>query len=311
MYPYNYKIGQKLQTDASGVNVDRAFLAHIIISAEDAAAGSAAGILQLTNLGLGAIVVNAGITNPAVPRNIQIKGNVAGINKAVTIKGTNYNGEEITEELTANGTSSVYGAKAFRTVTEVDLPSQNHVPVQQVETATVAGTVTTAGDATVTITSALLAEAEVVLVPVLLNDTANAIALAIRTALAVNENIIANFVVSGATNKVILTANEPAANDATLNIAIADGTSVGVTTAAASADTTAGVVNDAINVGWGEIFGLPYRLAHNTILKTCFNHVVEATAPAVTVDTDEIEKNTIDLNSTPDGLKQIDIYLLV
>jgi len=114
--------------------------------------------------------------------------------------------------------------------------------VFQVETATAAGTVATAGNASVVVTAAGMTGSPITVdVPVALNDTANAIALAIRTTLAANAVIAAFFTVSGATDKVILTRTKSAANDATINIAIADGTSVGVTTAASSANTTAGV----------------------------------------------------------------------
>ena len=117
--------------------------------------------------------------------------------------------------------------------------------VKQVETATAAGTVSTAGNASVTVTSALFDAAEVVDVPVELDDDASDIALAIRTALAANANVAADYTVAGTGASVVLTAKVEAANDTTLNIAIADGSgegaSVGVTTAATSANTTAGV----------------------------------------------------------------------
>lgn len=84
-------------------------------------------------------------------------------------------------------------------------------------------------------------------------DGANAIALAIRTALAADADVIAVFTVSGATDKIILTRHtNSAANDTSLNIAIADDTSVGVTTAGTSANTTAGVRGDYQGVGVGE-----------------------------------------------------------
>ena len=131
------------------------------------------------------------------------------------------------------------------TGTDIVVNLATGVGSRQVETATAAGTVTTSGNATVTVTSAILAGSPLAIsVPVVENDTANDIALAIRTALAANGAVAAKFDVSGATNAVILTTKAAyvAANDATLNIAIIDGTSVGVTTAATSANTTAGVV---------------------------------------------------------------------
>lgn len=67
----------------------------------------------------------------------------------------------------------------------------------------------------------------------------NDVADAIRTALT--EELDGLFAISGETNAIILTASEKAANDATLNVAIEDGTCVGITEAATSADTTPGV----------------------------------------------------------------------
>ena len=84
-------------------------------------------------------------------------------------------------------------------------------------------------------------------------DGANAIATKIRAALAANAVIADYFTVSGATDKVILTRTMSKANDTSLNIAIADDTSVGVTTAATSANTTAGVRGDYLCVPTGAV----------------------------------------------------------
>ena len=115
----------------------------------------------------------------------------------------------------------------------------------QIETATAAGTVTTAGDATITVTAAgMTGSPKAISVPVVLSDNAAAIALAIRTTLSADADVIALFAVSGATDKVILTRSKNLgcafANDSTLNIAITNGTSAGVTVAASSANTTSG-----------------------------------------------------------------------
>lgn len=129
---------------------------------------------------------------------------------------------------------------ANRTVKNFLLTTPYDVP--QVETATAAGTVSAnpGGTATVTVTSAgMTGSGTPIDVPLLLNDAANDIATKIRAALTANANVIAKFTVTGQTDKIILTARVPAANDATLNIAIAVGTATGVTAAATSADTTA------------------------------------------------------------------------
>ncbi len=312
---YNHKAGQNIMTDIEGVDIDRAFLAHYHIAAADAPAGSSDGVHAAMNLGAAVQAITTGITNPAVPRNIRIDGNVLGITGKVKITGTDFAGTVITEEIQADGTTAKDGALAFKTVTKIDLPVQNHTPVKQVETATAAGTVTTAGNAAVTVKSALFDADEVVAVPVKLNDDAAAIALAIRTALAANDTIKEHFTVSGADAAVILTAKVAAANDATLNIAIADGTgegaSVGVTTAASSANTTAGVPYDQISVGWGDKFGIPYKLyADELVILKLFNKAKEATEGTITADADDLAKNVYDPHDTTLGV-DIDLYIIV
>lgn len=124
MTPFNYKLDHRLRTDADGVSVRRNFIAHYQVSATSAVAASNTAILVATALTAAIQVITENINNPATPRNIKIVGNATGIAGNVVIKGTNYNGDIITETLALNGTTAVEGAKAFRTVTEIDLPIQ-------------------------------------------------------------------------------------------------------------------------------------------------------------------------------------------
>lgn len=131
-------------------------------------------------------------------------------------------------------------------------------PVRQVETATAAGTVTTPGDATVTITaSGLTGSPLAVTVAVEFNDTATLVAGKIRAALVSTDDVAAMFDISGTTTDIILTRRPLAsytlgteiidtayANDGTLNIAIANDTSAGITAAPTSTNTTTAVVAD-------------------------------------------------------------------
>lgn len=64
------------------------------------------------------------------------------------------------------------------------------------------------------------------------------------------------------------------------------------------------------SIGFGEKLGLPYKLAHNTVLTAYLDNVKEATAPTVVTDAAIIENNTIDLNSSLSG-KTVDVYLIV
>jgi len=416
-----------IKTDVPGISIDRAFLAHFQVSATAAVAASSAGVMS-ANLGVATQTKTTGITDPAVPRALSIVGNVAGITGNVVVTGKNYANEVITETFALNGTTTVQGAKAFKDITGVGLPVQVHTPVAQVETATAAGTITIAGNASVVVTAnGMTGSPKTILVPVVgtlqaetatvvgtigaagagnatvivtaagmtgspvtlavavanndtaaqvaakiktdmglnagiaawftiggsdaviiltrkaatANDTtmnvsidngtctgltaaatsanttagvagddASAIAGKIRVALAADAAVIALFAVSGATDKIIITALTPLANDGTLNIALADGTCTGVTTAAASANTTAGVPYDIVSVGWNDVLGLPYKLAHNTVLKTYHDNALEGTAATVTTSTTAIESNTIDLNTALNG-KVVDAYMIV
>lgn len=112
---------------------------------------------------------------------------------------------------------------------------------QQVETATVLGTITLTGNATVIVTSAYMsASPKTLQVAVTDTDTASIVADKIREALAFDADVSALFLVSGTGADVILTSHIARANDATLNISIANGTCAGLTNALTSANTTAG-----------------------------------------------------------------------
>lgn len=64
------------------------------------------------------------------------------------------------------------------------------------------------------------------------------------------------------------------------------------------------------SIGFGNKLGLPFKLAHNTVLMAFRNNTKEATAPTVTVSTTAIENNTVLLNSALNGT-DIDVYLMV
>lgn len=117
--------------------------------------------------------------------------------------------------------------------------------VFQVETAVVVGTITTVGNAALTLTAAGMTGSPIALsVALALNDDASAIATKFRTALAANAVIAAYFTIGGTAENVVLTRKESRANDATMNLAYADDTSDGLTDDASSNNTTAGVAGD-------------------------------------------------------------------
>lgn len=116
----------------------------------------------------------------------------------------------------------------------------------QIETATVLGTVTGSGNATVVVTAAGMTGSPITLsVAVLNGDTPAVVAGKIRTAMAANANIAAWFSIGGSGADIVLTRIAAAANDATMNISIDNGTSTGLTTAATSTNTLGGTAQVA------------------------------------------------------------------
>lgn len=117
--------------------------------------------------------------------------------------------------------------------------------VLQVETVNVVGTITGAGDATVTVTAAGMAGSPIaVSVAVAVDDTATLVAAKIAAAMTAHAVIGAFFTITSSVADAIFTAKQSAANDATMNIAYTNGTCTGLTPDATSTDTTAGVKGD-------------------------------------------------------------------
>lgn len=111
----------------------------------------------------------------------------------------------------------------------------------QVETATVIANITLSGDIEVIITSAILVGSPLTTTVAVLNeDTGADVASKIRTALGNISAITDDYTIGGATDKVILTAIEEAANDATLNIDVHTTTATGLTDDTTSENTTGG-----------------------------------------------------------------------
>jgi hypothetical protein len=237
--------GGRIKTDA-GITIDQAFLAHLLVDADDAPAASNTGVLAATALGAAAQEITTGLTNPAVPRGIRIKGNVSGIAGDVVITGKNYAGEAIEETIALDGANAVDGAKAFKTVDQVDLPAQTHTPALQQETITVTHGCDQNGTLVITVTAAGMTNSpKAVNVDVTADDnTVNEVATKIRAALAADTDVSAFFTVGGADAAVLLTAKAYTANDATMEIAMTDAPATGVTVGA-STNTTAGVLGVA------------------------------------------------------------------
>lgn len=118
---------------------------------------------------------------------------------------------------------------------------------RQVETATIVGTITLAGNAHVVVTATGMGGTpKTVVVAVLLNDTADAIAEKIKAALILDADVNAWFEVGGSGNYVQLTRRIAAADVAAINIDVHNDTCTGITNDATSDHTIAGVVSTNI-----------------------------------------------------------------
>jgi hypothetical protein len=137
--------------------------------------------------------------------------------------------------------------------------------VKQVETATAVGTISQTGNATVVITAAG-ATLATVSVAVTNGNVAATWAGKVRTALNATAAITALYTVGGSSATISLTRIIATLNDPTLNISLDNGTCLGITTAATSANTTPGlpVASDASPVMDGSVAegtGLTYSRA--------------------------------------------------
>jgi CSLREA domain-containing protein len=225
---------------------------------------SVAGTLNVTNStingntasqGAGLSILAAStvnITNSTISGNAAA-GNAGGIFNALatlTISNSTIANNRADSDNNASGA----GGGIFRSSGTVTLKSTivgdnlKGAATLQVETATVVGTITSAGNATVTVTAAGMNNTPKTLNVAVANaDSASAVAGKMRTALSADPDVSAFFTVSGATDKIVLTTITAAPNDTTMNIATANGTSAGLTAQPTSANTTAGATGDDIN----------------------------------------------------------------
>lgn len=119
---------------------------------------------------------------------------------------------------------------------------------------------------------------------------------------------------AGVAGNVVVTGTNYADEAITETIALDGSTAVEgtkafktITQVALPIETHAGT--DTVSVGLGNKLGLPYQLAHNTVVATFRGGAREGTAPTVAVST-SIESNTVLLNSALNGTA-VDVYLIV
>lgn len=307
--PFNPKIGT-IKTDAGNLAVDRAFIAHYNVPAADASAESDTAVMALTPLTTAVQTITTGLTDPAAPRNIKVDASAA-ITTKVTVHGTNFGGEAISEELTLTGTTAAAGALAFASVTSVVLPIRTTTPAKQKATVAVTQGAQDAGSTVFTFVSAITGDAFDVTVAFLAADDTTAEACTkLCAGLNANATFAAKWTATPSTANVLIESKTYEAQDATINLTVKTAGASAITVGAITVDTVAGVAEDKVSVGLGKAFGIPYMLtADELVFVKLFNNAADA--GTVTADADELEKNVITLSGTPDGLKPIDLYILV
>ena len=130
LFPFD-PTDHEIKSDVDGEDLDRGFIAHFEVSAEDAVAASTTGVHAAVTDNGAPQEITTEITDPAVPRNISATvGGTGGDIKAiqVIVEGTNFLDAAISETLpvfTVDTGGSVVGSKAFKTVTKITIPAHD------------------------------------------------------------------------------------------------------------------------------------------------------------------------------------------
>lgn len=77
--------------------------------------------------------ITTGITDPDAIRTLLVTGNAAGITGDVVVTGTDIKDQPLSETFALNGTGTIIGTSAFKTVTSFTLPVETHAGTDAVE----------------------------------------------------------------------------------------------------------------------------------------------------------------------------------
>ena len=304
--PFNPRIG-KIKTDAGNFAVDRSFLAHYNLAP---AAESADGIGKFA-LGATGKSVTTGFGAIPEPRNVKITPSAAQVTgTTVKVYGIDFAGDPIDESFTTNGITPQVGAKAFKAVTKIDLPIQGNTPAKQKATVAVTQGAQAAGTTVITFVSAATGTGFDVSVVFDEAGDATVAATAVAAALNANETFSAKWTATSATTNVVIEANNYAAQDDTINLTVKTAGDSDITLGDIAKNTVTGIAEDTIKVGWGKTIGLPYRIpADELVIANLFNGSDDIGSVANSAT--DLCSNTFAMNGTPDGTKELDIYIIV
>ena len=245
-----------------------------------------------------------------VGRVTATSGGTAGDIRAaqVLLTGEDHNGTTITETLpifTVNSATTVTGDKIFRKLTSIQIPAHDGTGATTsigiagepaaADTNGVAAARTDTG-ATVTVTTGTSING--LSVPKNITATSGGTAGDIRAAQVViaGKNELGNTITE---TLPIFTVNS--ATTVTGALIFKEVTSIQYPAMDGTAATVA--------IGYGEILALGKILKRNTVRNAYLDNTVEATAPTVVVDDDELEKNSADLNSSLNNTPVIIEYM--
>lgn len=129
LYPFNPKMGQRIQTDAKGVTADIGYIAHITWLNPVAANPTRILAATAANNVAPASVITVFAGQPDVARQVQITpgGTTASVAAGnILVEGTDIAGAVITENvaIAAGATAAVFTTRAFKTVTRITFPLQ-------------------------------------------------------------------------------------------------------------------------------------------------------------------------------------------
>lgn len=320
MYPYNFRRGQRIQTNADGVVCDRGFIAHFQVPAAKATVADTAGIHAAVACTTPAVAASATVKAAssesdtltiAAPAALGAAPNALSVllttadddNLAVTADNETINVALANATASKNAAAAVQAAiRLLETVGGVDVSEftctaggdwdTKAVATGETEAVPFEGGQTAAADV---ITTGITQPS----VPRNITATAGGTAGDIAAIQVVIEGT--NYADEPITETLdAFTANT--AGTVTGDLAFKTVTKITIPAHDGTGATTA--------IGFGEKLGLPYKLAQNTVLAAYLDNVLESTAPTVTTSAIALESNTVDLSSNLKS-KVVDLYLIV
>lgn len=303
---YNPFKGQKIKTNAGGYG-DQSFIAHYTLPAAGAIAADDDYIVTAkATTAVTQTITSAGFAHVlATPKVLSVKSVTVGQTGDVVVTGTDQSGAALTETIAINDNGSENSTKVFSTVTSVVLPAARY-QVGKAAVATAADT--QSGNVTVTVTWSG-GPATTGNIALLDSDTKAQVATKLAAGMTLKAEIAAAFTVTAVGEEVFITAKAFAAHDATYNIALTDGGGTGATLGA-YAGTVGGIASGNLTVGVLGSFGIPWALAHDTVIKILNNKAATTVAAGSNFDSTDVNKNYIQPTAALNAA-EVDVYLIV